>query len=605
MLDSFVFVVDAIPDDLLLVYMQLRLMRSVAELRREGRMEWATGRTGVASPKARQSLSHALKALLEAGPHQPFPVFRIDPDWSADTLADVMRHYDLEASSLRSPTLMQRLADESQEATGTATRSIEHPAQIMQIYLHARLAYLESLDDKVVHTMQAFRALACDMVAARQKIPVRVSEDLSQMIPSTHVGHLLGNRADNESSPVANEVRLTPGVQLINEPLTIRRLTAQFEAACNCDEPLVRSPKKFPYGVAFPGACERCIKAAQTAGKMDDKTADARRSKVKLFCLLTGLQTVTEVEQHHFRIFEDRISEVHLHFLKKPKHQDFTWSDIQELADHTEHDLLGPAPKTFNTSLDQVSAVLKYVKSNEKAKIDPDIDTTLVRKPETERSRKKRPAFQPEEVTALFRHPVWHGCRGTTRRHEFGNAVEKDGLYFVPLIVAYTGARMEEIAGLTTDAIVEIDGHYGVDIRPHGERRLKNLQSERLLPLHNHLIALGLIEHCARLRERGETLLFPELRPKSRKKKFTSALRYNWEKIREIQLDGNPKALDGHSLRHTFNQFLENRPEVSKDVRLDILGHAGSDLNEENYGDEDGMPYEMKKAAIDLLPRVF
>lgn len=44
-----------------------------------------------------QRLSHALKALLEVGPHQPFPAFQIDPDWSTGTLADVMRHYDLEA----------------------------------------------------------------------------------------------------------------------------------------------------------------------------------------------------------------------------------------------------------------------------------------------------------------------------------------------------------------------------------------------------------------------------------------------------------------------------------------------------------------------------
>lgn len=604
-LDSFVFVVDAIPDDLLKVYMQLRLKRSVAELRREARMEWATGRTGAASPNARQSLKYALKALLEAGPHQPFPVFRIDPEWNANTLAEVMRHYDLEARSLRSPALMQRLADEFQEATGTTTRSIEHRAQLMQTFLHARLASLESMEDDVVHTMDTFRAFASDIAATRQETTVEAAADNPKNAVTAAVEPSPQKRPDKEDATAVNEIHLTPGVELIREPLTIRRLTAQFEAARNCDEPLVRSPKKSPYGVDFAGACERSIKSAQAAGKIDDKTADARRSKVKLFCLLTEVQTVTEVEQHHFRIFEERISEVHLHFLKKPKHQDFTWADIQELAGQTEDDLLGRAPKTYNTFLDQVSAVLKYARSNEGAKIDPDLDTALVRKPETKRARKKRLAFQPDEVTALFQHPVWHGCRGTTRRHEIGNTVEKDGLFFVPLIVAYTGARMEEIAGLTTDAIVEVDGHFGVDIRPHAERRLKNLQSERLLPLHDHLIELGLVEHCARLLERGETLLFPELRPKSRKKKFMSALRYNWEKIREIQLDGNPKALDGHSLRHSFNQFLKNRPEVSKDVRLDILGHAGTDLNEETYGDENGMPFEMKKAAIDLVPRVF
>ena len=66
----------------------------------------------------------------------------------------------------------------------------------------------------------------------------------------------------------------------------------------------------------------------------------------------------------------------------------------------------------------------------------------------------------------------------------------------------------------------------------------------------------------------------------------------------------NQKGLDGHYLRHRFNQALETRPEALNDVRLDLPGHAGADLNEEVYGDVNGMPLDMKRAAIDLLPWV-
>ena len=75
--------------------------------------------------------------------------------------------------------------------------------------------------------------------------------------------------------------------------------------------------------------------------------------------------------------------------------------------------------------------------------------------------------------------------------------------------------------------------------------------------------------------------------------------------MRNIQLNGNPKKLDAHSLRHRFNQILKQDRRVLKDVRLDLLGHAGSDLNEEVYGDEEGMPFELKLQAINTLPRVF
>jgi integrase len=229
----------------------------------------------------------------------------------------------------------------------------------------------------------------------------------------------------------------------------------------------------------------------------------------------------------------------------------------------------------------------------------------LVRQSEQKRARKKRNSFKPNEVKRLFQHPVWKGCKSSSRRHEGGELVQKDGLFFVPLIVAYTGSRMEEIAGLATDDIVRSDEHYGFSIQPHQERRIKNFQSERLLPLHEHLIELGLIEHQQRMQEKGEIYLFPELYNPHEKHKFYHNLSYNWQKLRGIQFDGNPRMLDGHSLRHAFNQKLKQEKSVLRQVRLDILGHGGADLNEEVYGDEEGMPFHLKKAAIDLLPRVF
>ncbi len=59
------------------------------------------------------------------------------------------------------------------------------------------------------------------------------------------------------------------------------------------------------------------------------------------------------------------------------------------------------------------------------------------------------------------------------------------------------------------------------------------------------------------------------------------------------------------SLRHAFNQTLKLEKSVIREVRLDILGHARIDINEEVYGDEEGMSFNLKKAEFDLLPRVF
>lgn len=329
-----------------------------------------------------------------------------------------------------------------------------------------------------------------------------------------------------------------------------------------CDEALHRSHSEYPFGVDIAGAGERSIKVALTADDIDQKTAAGRRAKTKMFCLLTGVQTVTEIEQYHLRVFEEKLANTPLNFNRSYKDAELTLKEINIRADGMVDVELGRSVSTFNSHIDTIGAVLHHAKAIDHNPVHPEIDTRLVRRTEKTRGRKKRNSFKPAEVQKLFRHPVWHGCRTADRRHESGDLIEKDGLYFVPLVVAYTGGQMEEIAGLTTDAIVSTNGHYGLDICPHEQRRIKNLQSERLVPMHEHLIELGLLEHQAKMKKRGHKYLFPELVPKSTKKKFHSALRYNWLKLREIQLDGNPRNLDAHSLRHAFNQTLKLETSV-------------------------------------------
>jgi len=229
--------------------------------------------------------------------------------------------------------------------------------------------------------------------------------------------------------------------------------------------------------------------------------------------------------------------------LKRRDDAFLTWADLESEAQELEDEQLGRAALTYNSYLDQIGAVLKHARVNERSAVGADLDPSLLRRREDVRARSKRYAFQPDEINALFQHPVWQGCRSEGRGHERGNQVIKDGLFFVPLMVAYSGGRMEEIAGLTVDAIVEVDGQYGFDIRSYEERRIKNAHSARLIPLHEHLLELGLLDHRDRMTSKGERLLFSELRTTSAKKKFMSALRYNWRNFARVSWMATRKVL--------------------------------------------------------------
>ena len=64
-LNSFIFVLDEIPDHLLHQYMQVRLKQSVSEMRRERRMAWISRRSGCYhKPFFAQDHAHAFRRVL-------------------------------------------------------------------------------------------------------------------------------------------------------------------------------------------------------------------------------------------------------------------------------------------------------------------------------------------------------------------------------------------------------------------------------------------------------------------------------------------------------------------------------------------------------------
>jgi integrase len=212
--------------------------------------------------------------------------------------------------------------------------------------------------------------------------------------------------------------------------------------------------------------------------------------------------------------------------------------------------------------------------------------------------------------------------------------IKKDSRYWVPLILAYTGARRGEIAGLLPSDIVRIEGIPTIIIQSNAWRGLKGEEEgttdprkklTRFIPIHSHLMDLGLMEHAARMQAKGETFLFPDVVPKPRSgsarglspdtakgvEKFGESIDDMWRKALKIALNGNPRWLCMHSLRHYVNDTLLHDPDVLDVTRYDITGHAyrgqdqrpHSEINEQTYRDD--VSVRIKSDAIERLPRLF
>lgn len=197
--------------------------------------------------------------------------------------------------------------------------------------------------------------------------------------------------------------------------------------------------------------------------------------------------------------------------------------------------------------------------------------------------RSARGKFSTAEIESIFELPVWRGCASGLERLKPGPMLIHDSLYWLPILAAYTGARRAELCDLLTSDIRFSEHHnvYYVDIAPREHRRLKNIQSQRQLPLHQELIRLGFITYVETLR--NEAFLFPDLRKGSGRTSAGDIFNKSWQKIRAASLP-NAKAEKKvfHSFRHWCNNEMK-QSGVSAEIRKDFLGHNNSGVNEGRY----------------------
>jgi integrase len=87
----------------------------------------------------------------------------------------------------------------------------------------------------------------------------------------------------------------------------------------------------------------------------------------------------------------------------------------------------------------------------------------------------------------LFGDPIW-----TEHRLPKARKAGADAAYWLPLMAAYTGARVSELAQLWTDDITTDEGAEVIEFRDNTERAqgLKTEGSWRAVPMHSELVRL-------------------------------------------------------------------------------------------------------------------
>lgn len=204
----------------------------------------------------------------------------------------------------------------------------------------------------------------------------------------------------------------------------------------------------------------------------------------------------------------------------------------------------------------------------------------------------KRRAITLEEMGKLF---------GTALHTEYALPSNKNGgrdaAYWIPLLGAFTGARLGELCQLRTVDVQTVDGIPAIALTDEGENQtIKTEASRRTIPIHSELIRLGFLGYVEAMKRAGSASLWPSL-PLRKGKPSDLFGRWFREFRKELGMEG-PGAPSFHYYRHTVRPLMR-RAGFDSMTRDLITGHeAGGSIGDRVY---DGLLLAELRPAVEAI----
>ena len=202
--------------------------------------------------------------------------------------------------------------------------------------------------------------------------------------------------------------------------------------------------------------------------------------------------------------------------------------------------------------------------------------------------------FAEDALQKFFDAPLYRGCKSAKQWFVPGNEVPRDSARFwLPLLLLYSGARVNEVCKLATKDVGCADGiHYlniewaADDDRERVAGRVKNASSVRKVPLHDNLIAFGFLQFVERRKLAGDERLFAELKPDKYGKLYGDiSKRFSDTFLPKLGIKTKKTSLK--SFRHNFVDAARNS-RIPDHVIQALKGDAASGtLNRYGHGHTD------------------
>jgi integrase len=315
-----------------------------------------------------------------------------------------------------------------------------------------------------------------------------------------------------------------------------------------------------------------------------EKTAKDFGTYVRRFVELHGDLPVSQITKKHVRDYKDAM-------LKYPsrrvgKLKDMTVPQLLEyVREHPDTPVI--SPRTVNDrALGAIGAVLGWAESNDYIEMNP---ASGVKVKAMKVQRTARLPYSVEDLNTIFRFPIY-------TQNDRPQAGAGEAAKWLPLLAAFTGARLEELGQLTLDDIREDQGICFLDMSTLDEgKRRKTESSKRRVPIHSKIIEFGFLDYVEEIKKSGRKRLFPYLASSGEKR--TASWSKWWGRYAR-KYGGFDKLKVFHSFRHTFKDGLREGG-VQEEVSDALTGHAPT-TEGRKYGGN-GYPLKRLKEGIEKL----
>jgi integrase len=249
----------------------------------------------------------------------------------------------------------------------------------------------------------------------------------------------------------------------------------------------------------------------------DVKTARQAKQIYALFARyldeIHHVVNLSDLRQKHLAAFAHFLQfGIYKHHGKSIHDDQRSIAEMREIARLKPVNLRGVETPTLNRHLGFLQQLLEFAPA-QGVEIDRSLTTRglRARAPKDRRDRDARVAMTAAQTKALFDAPCFTGCASWDRPTQAGPYIYHRALFWLPMLIYYSGARREEICGLLVDDVLMGGNIPYLRLVPNKYRRLKNAQSQRDIPIHPELIRLGFLDYAEAVRALGYDLLFADL----------------------------------------------------------------------------------------------